>query len=184
MEVTDPTPVDPAMDIDHTVEEDPEEDPEEDSDPEEVVAHSPTPPPAPVSPLHSDDEEYDPILDGVATETADIPPPSPPAAAVPLVLYDWMTGMYAEGLEKAEARVAALEEQITVERQQRARAQGGRVDTSTRRMRSTMRRVEQRAIGRVHRLFPLHGPVKRRDVIRILTDAMRRARDATRVGIP
>ena len=90
-----------------------------------------------------------------------------------------MADTYSEQLAAAGARVLQLEQQIATER--RERAQGGRVDTSTRRMRSAMRRIEERAIGRVHRLLPLYGPVRRTDVTRIITDTMRRSRDATRV---
>ena len=167
----------------------PEEDPEEDPNEDEELAHGqdppltqrpPTSPSAPVSlPLTEDDEEYDPILDGFRADPVDAPPLSPPLPVVTLGLYDWMADTYSEQLAVDEARVLELEQQIATER--RERAQGGRVDTSTRRMRSTMCRIEERAIGRVHRLLPLHGPVRRLDVTRIISDAMRRSRDATRV---
>ena len=165
MTAEDDMPVPETRDEETEPEEDPEEDPDEDEelalgqDPP-LTQRSPTPPSAPASlPQTEDDEEYDPILDGFRVDPVDAPPLSPPLLVVPLGLYDWMADTYSEQLATAEARVLQLERQIAAER--RERAQGGRVDTSTRRMRSAMCRIEERAIGRVHRLLPFYGPVRR-----------------------
>lgn len=100
---------------------------------------------------------------------------------VPLALNDWMIDRYAVNLTAVEARVAEQRLPLTAERHTRVRAQGGRVDTSTRRIQSAMRHIEERALGRIHRLPPLHRPMTRRDVTRIIAEAMRRIQDATRV---
>lgn len=181
MEIADPA---PALVVDIS-DDDPDEDPEEETEVETEIAtpeQAPTPPPAPVSPAPAEsDAEMDPILDGMLATPVDSPPP-PPILVVALAEHDWVVGQYATALTAAEAQVAELRYQLTAERQMRTWAQGGRVDRSTRRMRGTMRRIEQRALGRIRRLSPLRGPVSRSDVIRVVTDAMRRAREATRIS--
>lgn len=167
---------------------DSDDDPEED-DERDIEMHlpsperTPTPPPAPMSPLPTEEETSEESVPAhVEMELADDPaPPPPPLAVVPLALYEWMTSHYAADLTAAEARVAELRLQLTAEREARQMSQGGRVDGSTRRMRSAMRRIEERALNRVRRLSPLRGPVDRSEVARVLSDAMRRVRDATRV---
>lgn len=143
---------------------------------------APTPYPAPRSPTPTEtDDMMDPILDGVTATPVD-PPPPPPLPVVALAYHDWVVSRYATDLTTAEAQVTELRYQLSAERQMRIGAQGGRVDTSTRRMRRTMRRIEQRTIGRIRRLSPLRGPVSRRAVIQVVTSAMRRVREATRIS--
>lgn len=136
-----------------------------------------------MSPLPLEDEaseETAPVGMEVSADDDPTPPPAP-VAMVPLVLYNWMADRYAGYLTAAEARAAELRLQLTAERESRLMFQGGTVNGSTHRMRGVMRRIEERALTRVRRLMPPRGPVDRVDVARIISDAMRRVRDATRV---
>lgn len=192
VEAADPAPVidisddeDPEMDT----ESDPEEDPEEETErATEMLTPShertPTPPPAPMSPLPTEeDEDDDPILDAMEADPADDSPPPPPLAVVPLVYHEWIVGSYVTDLAAAEGHIAELRTQLAAERRERLGAQGGRVDTSTRRMRSSMRRIEERTLSRIRRMTASETPASRRAVMRIVADGMRRTREATRVGI-
>lgn len=195
VEAVDPTPAPIVIDIsDDDSEMEAESDPEEDPDeyPDELdsgehthtIERTPTPPPAPTSPVPTETEEGDdPILDAAEVDPVDDPPPSPPLAVVPLVYHEWMVGSYVTDLAAAEGHIAELRIQLAAERRERSRAQGGRVDTSTQRMRSSMRRIEERTMGRIRRLTFSDAPASRRAVMRIVADGMRRTRETTRVGI-
>lgn len=141
---------------------------------------APTPPPVPVSPAPTEtDDGMDPILDGVAAAPAD-PPPLPPLPVVSLAHHDWAIGRYHTDLAVAEARYAVVRDQLSIERHMRIRARSRRGHPSARRVRRAIRRIERRTIGRIYHLSPQRDLVSRRDVIRTVARAMRRAQDATR----
>ncbi|XP_074349205.1 uncharacterized protein LOC141688953 [Apium graveolens] len=140
---------------------------------------TPTSSPVPVSPVRTEtDDGMDPILDGVAATPANSPLP-PPLPVISLAVHDWVVGRYAADLTAAEARITELRDQLSIERHMRIEARARRGYPSARRVRRTIRRIELRTIGRIHRLSPQRDLVSRREVIRVVVRAMRRIRDVT-----